>query len=162
MARRSVRAMSITAATAGALVLAGSVAALPASAHDRGAGPGRLADVLASSVTKGTITQAQADAILANVDAERAARQAAMTEFRTKAEPLIAAAHGLTVEKFREAKAARTLTPLTAEQRAALQTKLDALAAELGISPTPRLGGKGAGMGHGRHGGMGTGKGFRR
>lgn len=159
MARRSLRAMTITAATAGALVLGSTLAAVPASAHDRG--PGRLAETLASSVAQGTITQAQADAILANVNADRTARQAKMEEFRTKAEPLIAAAHGLTVEQFRAAKEARTLTKLTAEQRTALQTKLDALAGELGISPTPRLG-KGMGRDHGPGHGLLDGRGHHR
>lgn len=135
----------LIAATTGVLLLAGSFAAIPASAHDRGAGSAdRVKEMLAPFVANGTITQAQVDAIVAAKAAEATAREAKLTEFRTKAEPLIAAAHGLTVEEFQAKKAARTLTPLTPEQRTALNTKLQELATSLGLTKVPGLG-KGAG-----------------
>lgn len=137
----------LIAATTGVLLLAGSVAAIPASAHDRGTGSAdRVKEMLAPFVTNGTITQAQLDAIVAAKAAEAAARAAKLTEFRTKAEPIIAAAHGLTVEQFRAQRDAKTLTRLTAEQRTALNTQLRALATSLGLTDVPGIA-KGAGFG---------------
>lgn len=148
------------AAAAGALIVASTFAALPASAADNSSTTTssttakktpaqRLSDFLAPLVTNGTITQAQADAIVAAKTAEAAARQAKQTEFRTKAEPIIAAAYGLTVEKYREALSLRTLPKLTAEQRTALKTQLDALAKSLGLTEAPRFG-KGSGKERGK------------
>lgn len=137
----------LIAATAGAILLAGSVLAVPASAHDRGVGSADgVKELLAPFVTNGTITQAQLDAIVAARAAEATARAAKLAEFRTKAEPIIAAAHGLTLEQFRAQRDAKTLTPLTAEKRTALNTELRALATSLGLTGVPK------GAGHGKFG----------
>ena len=138
----------LIAAAAGAVLLAGSVAAVPASAHDRGTGAGtnaaeRVKSMLAPFVANGTLTQAQVDTIVAAKTAEAAARAAKLTEFQTKAEPIIATAHGLTVEQYREKLSLRTLPRLTTEQRTALNTQLQTLATSLGLSGVP----KGAGYG---------------
>lgn len=137
----------LIAAATGALLLAGSVAAIPVSAHDRGTpSADRVKELLAPFVTNGTITQAQVDAIVAAKAAEATARAAKLAEFRTKAEPIIAAAHGLTVEQFKAQRDAKTLTRLTAEQRTALNAQLQTLATSLGLTEVPGIA-KGAGYG---------------
>lgn len=138
----------LIAATAGAVLLAGAVAAVPASAHTNGAGGSadRVKEMLAPFVANGTITQAQVDAIVAAKTAEAAARAAKLTEFNTKAEPIIAKAYGLTVEQYREKLSLRTLPRLTTEQRTALNTELQTLATSLGLTGVPH------GAGYGKFG----------
>lgn len=148
------RALAVTAAVA----ILGSTVAAPAFAHNKGNGLGglttaekvtkvtdRLTTFLATMVKNGTITQAQADAIVAAKKADLEAMGAKVTQFQAQAKVIAAAAHGFsTVAAFEAAIAAKTLTPLTAEQRTALKAKLDALAASLGLDRTP----KGFALGH--------------
>ena len=115
-----------------------------------------LASVLSGLVSKGTITQEQSDAITSGIDAKVAEQQKAMTEFRAKADELIAKAHGLTVEQFKAQRQAHTLTPLTDAARTALQADLQALATSLGLpADGPWMRGPGMGLGMGRDGDRG-------
>lgn len=115
-----------------------------------------LGSVLSGLVSKGTITQEQSDAITSGIDAKIAEQEKAMTDFRTKADALIAKAHGLTVEQFKAQRAARTLTPLTDAERTKLQADLTALATSLGLpADGPWMKGPGMGLGMGREGGRG-------
>lgn len=151
------RALAVAAAVA---ILGSTVAAGPALAH-KGFGPkgsttatekvakvaDRLATFLAGLVKSGTITQAQADAIVAAKKSDIEARAAKMEQFRTEAKKLAATAHGYaTVAEFDAAIAAKTVKPLTAEQRTALKAQMDALAQSLGLDHAP----KGFGMGKGK------------
>ena len=155
MAGLKTRALAVTAAVA---LLGSTVAAAPALAH-KGFGPGgitaaekatkvadRLGTFLAELVKSGTITQAQADAIVAAKKATIEAMSVKVEQFRVEAKKLAAAAHGYaTVAEFDAAKAAKTLTKLTAEKKAELKTKLDALALSLGLDQMPK--GKAKGFG---------------
>jgi 2-oxoglutarate dehydrogenase complex dehydrogenase (E1) component-like enzyme len=147
MASFKTRALAVTAAVA---ILGSSVASAPAFAH-KGMGPGkvtaaekvtkvteRLTSFLSELVKEGTITQAQADAIIAAKKVGLDARAAKFAEFQAKAKPLIAAAHGLSVADYEAQRAARTLTKLTAEQRKALKAELTKLAQSLGLDGTPK------------------------
>ena len=69
----------------------------------------------------------------------KAERQARIEAFADKADALVAAYLGLTLEKFREARASRALPALTAEQRAQIRAKLDALAISMGLPKAPKV-----------------------
>lgn len=116
-----------------------------------------MSTVLADLVGKGTITAAQRDAITAGIDAKVAADAQARAQFRTQADALIAKAHGLSVEEFKVKREARTLTPLTQEQRTALEKELQALATSLGL-PADGPWMRGPGLGQGKDRGMGMGR----
>lgn len=97
----------------------------------------RLRTFLSGLVANGTITQVQADAILAAKKTDLDARVAKVVEFQTRAKPIIAAAYNLSVADY-EAKAANhTLPKLTADQRKALKAALDELAKSLGLDHAP-------------------------
>lgn len=89
-------------------------------------------------VAKGTITSAQAEAIAIAMKEKRAERQAKMEAFSAKADALIAAFLGMAVEKFREARATRTLPVLTPDQKAQIRLKLDELAISMGLPKAPK------------------------
>ena len=114
-----------------------------------------MSSVLKDLVGKGTLTQAQSDAITAGIDAKVTADQALETQFRTKAEAIIAKAYGLTVANYRTALSQRTLPQLTAAQRTQLQTDLQALRTSLGLpADGDGFGRDGFGRGgRGHHGG---------
>lgn len=129
-----------------------------------GMGPDRgqvLKDTLGELVTKGTITQAQSDAILAALDAKRAAADSRRAQLRAKADAIIAEVLGITVEEFKTKMQNHTLTPPTAEQMQQIKTKLDELRTSLGLPAEPL---DGPGMGGRHHGGKrghgGPGMGF--
>jgi cell division protein FtsB len=159
MAGFKTRALAVTAAIA---ILGSSVAAAPAFAHNKGKGLGgltatervtkvtdKLTTFLATMVKNGTITQAQADAMIAAKKADLEAMSTKVTQFQTEAKKLAAEAHGYaTVADFDAAIAAKTVTRLTDAQKAELKTKLVALAQSLGLDRTPK--------------GYGLGKGFRK
>lgn len=111
--------------------------------------PQVLTSVLADLVSKGTITQAQSDAITAALQAKRDAAEKAENDFREKATGIIAGVLGLTVDEFNAKRADRTLPEPTDAQRTEIKTKLDALRTSLGLP----MGGPG--MDH--HGGPGMG-----
>lgn len=151
---------------AGAGVVAGVAMAGSASAEDSvtsstpAPNPGTrikdfLGSVLSGLVSKGTITQEQSDAITAGIDAKISEQEKARAEFRTKADALIAKAHGLSVEEFKAQRDSHTLTPLTSEQRTQLQKDLQALATSLGLPADGswmRGHGRGDGFGRGHRG----------
>lgn len=128
-----------------------------------------MSKVLADLVSKGTLTKAQGDAVTQGIKDRIAAQDALRAEFRTKAEALVAKAHGLSVTQFREKRASRTLEPLTQEQRTTLREQLQALATELGLDEIgphgmgfgpegmPGMDGDGMGRGMGGHGHHGPG-----
>jgi polyhydroxyalkanoate synthesis regulator phasin len=89
-------------------------------------------------VAKGTITDAQAQAIADAMKERKAERQARMEAFADKADALVAAYLGMSVEKFREARASRTLPALSADQKAQIRAKLDALAVSMGLPKAPK------------------------
>lgn len=122
----------------------------PGDRHGRGGfgGPAAaqaLKDVLADLVTKGTITQEQSDAITSALQAKRDAAMKAASDFRSKADGIIAEVLGLTVDEFNAKRADRTLPKPTDAQRAEIKTKLDALRTSLGLP----AGGPGRGDGDG-------------
>ena len=92
-----------------------------------------LGSVLSGLVSKGTITQEQSDAITSGIDTKIAEQEKVITQFRTQAEALVAKAHHLTIEQYREKLSLGSLTPLTEAQRSQLQTDLQALATSLGL-----------------------------
>lgn len=153
MAGFKLRAVALTAALA---IVGTTLAAAPALAH-KGFGAGkaitaekitkatdRMSNFLNGLVASGTITQAQADAILTAKKADLEARAAKVAEFQTKAKAIIAAAYGLSVADFEAKAAAKTLPKLTVEQRTALKTQLDTLAQSLGLDRLPK------GVGYGK------------
>ena len=148
---------------------------------------GQLASVLAGLVTKGTLTQAQVDAINAAITAARTANQSLGTTMRAEHETLIATTLGITVatlesrlaagdslatiagaktsalitalvgEAITEINAAATAGRITAAQGTTLKTNLTAQITAM-VNAT---GGFGAGMGHmGEGRGHGPGMGF--
>lgn len=117
------------------------------------AGAKALTDVLADLVTKGTITQAQSDAITSALQAKRDAAQKAETDFRTKADGIIAEVLSITVDELNTQRANHTLQVSDA-QRSEIKTKLDALRTSLGLPAG------GPGRGHGHDDGDGDGPGL--
>ena len=111
-----------------------------------------LKDVLADLVTKGTITQAQSDAITSALQAKRDAAVKAESDFRNKADGIIAGVLGLSVDDFKAKMANHTLPRPTDAQMNEIKTKLDALRASLGLP----AGGPGRGDGDGDGPGMGA------
>jgi hypothetical protein len=95
-------------------------------------------------VAKGTITSNQADAILEAMKAKKAERLAKLEAFSAKADVIVAGILGLSLEKFKEARANRSLDNPSAEQKAQIRAKLDALAASMGL-PKAAKGPKGPG-----------------
>ncbi len=95
---------SVTAAIAG-VALAGLIGVGVAAAADGNGPAGRLADVLSGLVTKGTITQQQADAVSEALtdswEQERAARQADRAERTAEIDALLQKTLGMDSEELR-------------------------------------------------------------
>lgn len=89
-------------------------------------------------VAKGTITAAQAEAISVAMKSKRNERQAKLEAFAQRADAAVAAMLGISVEKFCELRAARTLPMLTNEQRNQMRIKLNEIAASLGLPKAPK------------------------
>jgi hypothetical protein len=125
-----------------------------------GFGPGdgqagqALKDVLADLVTKGTITQAQSDAVTSALAAKRTAEQTARDAIRAKFDAIVAGVLGLTTEEFATQMKNHTLPQPTDAQRQEIKTKLDALRTSLGLpaeGPNGPAGGPGMRGGFGHH-----------
>jgi polyhydroxyalkanoate synthesis regulator phasin len=99
-----------------------------------------FSSLLDQLVAKGTITVAQATAIVEAMKAKKAERHAKMEAFAAKADVIIAGVLGLSVEKFKEARATRSLPAPTAEQKSQIRSKLDALAVSMGLPKAPKHG----------------------
>ena len=121
-----------------------------------------LKSVLADLVTKGTITQAQSDAIIAALDAKRAADQKAEDSFRTQAAAIVAGVLGITVDQLNADRANHTMPQVTDAQRQEIKTKLDALRTSLGlpVGGPDGQGGPGGPGGDGDNDGPGMGQGM--
>lgn len=136
--------MKRTIAVIAAVGIAFGTVAAPAVAAPKPAKPAAADKELAFKsfldqlVAKGTITSAQAEAIVIAMKEKRGERQAKMEAFSAKADALIAALLGMTIEKFREARANRTLPTLTANQKAQIRIKLDELALSMGLPRAPK------------------------
>lgn len=137
----------------------------PADDHDgdgdggrgHGFGPGdpqALTAVLADLVSKGTITQAQSDAITAALQAKRDAAQQAEDTFHSKIAAIFADALGLSVDEFNAKRASHTLPEPTAAQWTQINTKINELRTSLGL-PTGQVGPAGAPGMHGDGPGFG-------
>lgn len=132
--------MKRTLALIAAIAIAMAGTAAPAVAGPKG---GPKSDQAFSSfmdqlVAKGTVTAAQAQAIIEAFKAKKAERHAKMEAFSEKADAIIAKVLGMTTEAFRAARASRTLPLLTADQKSAIRAQLDALAASMGLPRPPK------------------------
>ena len=98
---------------------------------EMGKGPeAQIASVLSGLVTKGTITQAQADAVIAALEADRAAKDAdrPLAKDRAAIDALVASTLGIDSATIKSRlKAGETLAAIAGSKKAAL---IDALVAE--------------------------------
>lgn len=88
-------------------------------------------------VAKGVMSPAYAEFLAGAMREKRDDRQAKVEAYAARADQIIAENLGMTVERFRELRATRSLPVVTAEQRLAIRTKLRALAFSLGLPKRP-------------------------
>jgi len=120
------KVVAAIATTAVALTLTGGSIA---SAHDGkgGFGGDKISSLLSSLVSKGTITQSQADAIVAAATAAKAAGKAEMDKNRAAIDAVLTSTLGISSETIKSRlKAGETLAAIAGDKKAALITALSA------------------------------------
>ena len=120
------KVVAAIATTAVALTLTGGSLA---SAHDGkgGFGGDKISSLLSSLVSKGTITQSQADAIVAAATAAKAAGKAEMDKNRAAIDAVLTSTLGISSETIKSRlKAGETLAAIAGDKKAALITALSA------------------------------------
>jgi polyhydroxyalkanoate synthesis regulator phasin len=118
----------VAAIAAGAVALTVSGSAV-ASAHDGlgGKGGDKISSLLSTLVSKGTITQSQADAIVKAAEAARAAGKVAMEKNKAALDAVISSTLGISIETVKSRlKAGETLAAIAGDKKAALITALSA------------------------------------
>ena len=118
--------VAVIATAAVALTISGSSIA---SAHDGKGGKGedKISSLLTSLVSKGTITQSQADAIVQAAKDARAAGKEAMDKDRAALDTVITSTLGISSESIKSRlKAGETLAAIAGDKKAALITALSA------------------------------------
>ena len=120
------KVVAAIATTAVALTLSGSAVA---SAHDGKGGKGedKITSLLSSLVSKGTISQSQADAIVQAAKDARAAGKVAMDKDRAAIDAVVTSTLGISSETIKSRlKAGETLAAIAGDKKAALITALSA------------------------------------
>lgn len=120
------KVVAAIATTAVALTLTGGSLA---SAHDGkgGFGGDKISSLLSTLVSKGTITQSQADAIVAAATAAKAAGKAEMDKNRAAIDAVLTSTLGISSETIKSRlKAGETLAAIAGDKKAALITALSA------------------------------------
>ena len=120
------KVVAAIATTAVALTLTGGSLA---SAHDGKGGFGgeKISSLLSTLVSKGTITQSQADAIVAAATAAKAAGKAEMDKNRAAIDAVLTSTLGISSETIKSRlKAGETLAAIAGDKKAALITALSA------------------------------------
>ena len=120
------KVVAAIATTAVALTLTGGSIA---SAHDGkgGFGGDKISSLLSTLVSKGTITQSQADAIVAAATAAKAAGKAEMDKNRAAIDAVLTSTLGISSETIKSRlKAGETLAAIAGDKKAALITALSA------------------------------------
>jgi polyhydroxyalkanoate synthesis regulator phasin len=116
----------ITAIAAGAVLLTVSGSAV-ASAHDGlgGKGGDKISSLLSTLVSKGTITQSQADAIVKAAEDARAAGKVAMEKNKAAIDAVVTSTLGISIDTVKSRlKAGETLAAIAGDKKAALITAL--------------------------------------
>jgi polyhydroxyalkanoate synthesis regulator phasin len=122
------KVVAAIATAAVALTMTGSSIAL---AHDGKGGKGedKISSLLSTLVSKGTISQSQADAIVAAAKAAKTAAKAEFDKNRAAIDAVIASTLGISIETVKSrVKAGETLAAIAGDKKAAL---INALSAEI-------------------------------
>ena len=120
------KVVAAIATAAVALTMTGSSIAL---AHDGkgGKGENKISSLLSTLVSKGTISQSQADAIVAAAKEARAAGKAEFDKNRAAIEAVVTSTLGISSETIKSRlKAGETLAAIAGDKKAALITALSA------------------------------------
>ena len=120
------KVVATIATAAVALTLSGSAVA---SAHDGkdGKGEDKITSLLSSLVSKGTISQSQADAIVQAAKDARAAGKAAMDKDRAAIDAVITSTLGISIDTIKtRLKAGETLATIAGDKKAALIAAISA------------------------------------
>jgi polyhydroxyalkanoate synthesis regulator phasin len=120
------KVVAVIATAAVALTLSGSAVA---SAHDGKGGKGedKITSLLSSLVSKGTISQSQADAIVQATKDARAAGKVAMDKDRAAIDAVVTSTLGISIDTIKtRLKAGETLAAIAGDKKAALITAISA------------------------------------
>ena len=118
------KVVAVIATAAVALTLSGSAVA---SAHDGKGGKGedKITSLLSSLVSKGTISQSQADAIVQAAKDARAAGKVAMDKDRAAIDAVVSSTLGISIDTIKtRLKAGETLAAIAGDKKAALITAI--------------------------------------
>ena len=120
------KVVAVIATAAVALTLSGSAVA---SAHDGKGGKGedKITSLLSSLVSKGTISQSQADAIVQAAKDARAAGKVKMDKDRAAIDAVVTSTLGISIDTIKtRLKAGETLAAIAGDKKAALITAISA------------------------------------